>query len=483
MSDMPFFNLFDLLKIENDPELLAFNCPETDIPAWAFIRHAFMRIIIGKAFYENPIVGTGSARTKYAKMISYLIRSSLHNFTTPTKHADVCFLTTGLGNYTEHDYTRDRLASYFAEAGHTQTLIFQGAGNWNWPQNFGSAHTLYNTPSKVFAHAIGWVRTNKDHRNTAAKVIQTAANHARKAVDCDLSDDEINILIRMLAHQLATFPHLVKYYYQWFLSRKVRLLMLEDGCLGSNIIGIIHAARMADVITAEYQHGMITRGHGGYNVGEYLISHPGFRQTMPHYMLTYGTWWNTQFNLPLKKLAVGNPHFAESAKKASDESEKSDILVLGDGFDTQSYLSLAHGITTNAEISVRRVLFRPHPIERDKVQNLDLPSSVEIDTNQDIYQSLQSARFVISELSTGLFEAAAIGCTSLMWSTRKSRFVMPDCPFSSFSSFEELQNILAAGLKSVQDSRVRNTEFFELDWKSNYTKFVEEVLEIDYRNR
>jgi hypothetical protein len=90
---------------------------------------------------------------------------------------------------------------------------------------------------------------------------------------------------------------------------------------------------------------------------------------------------------------------------------------------------------------------------------------------------------VISELSTGLFEAAAMGCKPLMWSTPKSRFALPDPPFPSFLSFDELRSILAATQHQKHRNSVQYTEFFELDWISKFTKFVEEVLEIDYRDR
>lgn len=483
MSQQPFLNLIDLLAVENDPDLLAFNCPTTEIPAWAFIRLAFMRTIIGKVFYERPIMGSNFVQTGYPGKAGYLIRSLWHNVTSRPKQAHVCFLTTGSGNYAELDYTRDRLASSLAEASPKQSLIIQGHGNWTWPKNFVPANTLYNTPSKVRAHALGWCRTSKQHRDLALTVIVSAALRARTIIDCGLSDEEVDTLAQMLSHRLATYPKIVDYYYRWLMKRDIRLLMLEDGCLGSNMIGVIHAARMAKVVTAEYQHGMISSGHDGYNIGDHLIGHNGFRQTLPHYILTYGKWWNTQFNMPVAKIAVGNPHFAESVKRAYEPAEKSDILILGDGFDTQSYMSLAHDISTKAEIGAKRVVFRPHPIERCRLHNIDLPQGVEIDNNSNIYQTLSRSLFVISELSTGLFEAAAMGCKPLMWSTPKSRFALPDPPFPSFLSFDELRSILAATQHQKHRNSVQYTEFFELDWISKFTKFVEEVLEIDYRDR
>lgn len=472
------FSLSDLLTLENDPELLAIKCPETDLPAWAFIRLAFMRTLIGPAYYASPLVGSNGGRNGVTKRASYFFRAAVHNLTARRDQVDVCFATTGLGNYVENRVTRDRLAGYFADVCPAPSLIYQAHGDWTWPTQFSPPNVYFGAPARISAYLSGSFNEGKCHREIAKSVVKRAAFLANSAIGRQPVEEEVHALARKLSIQMAIFPHAVEHYKRLFLFRDVKLLLLEDGCLGGSIISLIHAARLAQVVTAEFQHGMISKGHDGYNVGDYLVGHSGYQRTLPQYLLTYGKWWGTQTNMPIVKRVIGNPHFGESVKNVVVSATQNEILVLGDGIDTQSYLSLAHDISTKIAGIDDRVVFRPHPIERDRLKTLDLPPGVAADVNSDIYQSLRHARFVISELSTGLFEATGLGCTPLVWSTPKSRFSMPTCPFQSFSSFDELKEILA---KSPGEQDLPS-DFWEPDWKSNFIKFVEEVLKLDHRN-
>lgn len=478
MTPETHFNLNDLLTLENDPELLAINCPDSDLPAWAFIRLAFMRALIGPAFYASPLVGSNGGRNGAANRASYIFRAAVHNLTAPCDKVDVCFATTGLGNYVVNNKTRDRLVSYFADACPAPSMVHQAHGDWTWPTQFSPPDVYFGAPARVSAYLSGSFKEGKRHREIARSVVKRAAFLANSAIGRQPVEEEVDALARKLSIQMAIFPYAVEHYKRLFLFRKVRLLLLEDGCLGGSVVSLIHAARLAQVVTAEFQHGMISKGHDGYNVGDYLVNHSGYQQSLPQYLLTYGKWWGTQTNIPIVKRVIGNPHFYESVKNVVAPATQSEILVLGDGIDTKSYLSLAHDISTKIAGSGGRVVFRPHPIERDRLKTLDLPPGVAADVNSDIYQSLRHARFVISELSTGLFEATGLGCTPLVWSTPKSRFSMPNCPFQSFSSFDELKEILA---KSPGEQNLPS-DFWEPDWKSNFIKFVEEVLELDHRN-
>jgi hypothetical protein len=74
----------------------------------------------------------------------------------------------------------------------------------------------------------------------------------------------------------------------------------------------------------------------------------------------------------------------------------------------------------------------PHPFEREKVKSLILPDGVRLDSHADIYSSLKESSVVISELSTGLFEAVGLVDKVLLWETDKSRFAFPEIPFKSF---------------------------------------------------
>lgn len=45
--------LAEILQIEDSAELLAICCPNTGIPLWTTIRHAFLLLIMGDLLYGN----------------------------------------------------------------------------------------------------------------------------------------------------------------------------------------------------------------------------------------------------------------------------------------------------------------------------------------------------------------------------------------------------------------------------------------------
>ena len=184
--------------------------------------------------------------------------------------------------------------------------------------------------------------------------------------------------------------------------------------------------------------------------------------------------------MPFKRVVIGNPHFTESIKHIpAGNSARKYILILGDGIETELYLDLAKHV---AEIARRRcmpVFFRPHPIERDRAKQMGFPLGVELDENSDVYQSFALASTVISELSTGLFEAAGLVDRVVIWNTAKARFAFPELPFPSFTSFSELDDsrfIRNQAEACIIGSHIAKSKTYAENWQLNYKNFVESVI-------
>jgi len=252
-------------------------------------------------------------------------------------------------------------------------------------------------------------------------------------------------------------------------------LLKEDACYGGSAISIIHAARLCGMVVAEYQHGAISKGHDGYNVADALATSHSFKAVLPDYLLTYGNWWSNQTNMPVQKIAIGNPHLTESLRALGPVTHKGNqVLILGDGIETNLYLNLASKVLEIVRTQGMFVVFRPHPFERDKVNRQMLPDGVQLDSHSDIYSSLKQSSIVISELSTGLFEAVGIVDKVLLWQTDKSRFAFPEIPFESFSTIDELELILKdKDLVQKESSTIPAGELWEPNWKQNFMRFVE----------
>jgi hypothetical protein len=290
--------------------------------------------------------------------------------------------------------------------------------------------------------------------------------------------DQVQSLINSLASRISLLPFATDAYANWFSKRGFKLLLKEDACYGGNGVPVIYAAKLNKIPVAEYQHGAISKGHDGYNVADALLVNTSFHKVLPDYLLTYGKWWSNQTNMPIKKIPIGNPHLTESTTGLAQANKCKDmILILGDGIETNLYLELASHIYGFVQNQGLTVAFRPHPFERDRVRSMQLPRGVVLDTQSDIYPSLIKSRVVISELSTGLFEAVGLSDMVLLWDTDKSRFAFPEIPFKSFSTIDELETLLKNDTPyDVGSNSIPASELWEPNWKQNYLRFVEGVI-------
>jgi hypothetical protein len=116
-------------------------------------------------------------------------------------------------------------------------------------------------------------------------------------------------------------------------------------------------------------------------------------------------------------------------------------------------------------------------MERDRIPGMreSLSEGFTIDHVPDIYLSLANVHAVISEVSTGLFDAVGFADRIFVWNTAKSQFSLPDHPFSSVHSAPDLasklQNSDGDGVPSVDPE-----EIWASDWQSRFREFIDGIF-------
>jgi hypothetical protein len=413
--------------------------------------------------------------------VKYLVCCAAHN----TVHyndfsSEICFFTSPLGNIVRNSQIIDRCVGYFADIYPENSLIYLDHAGFQWHYSHHFKRIMYDFPFRFLSWGVGRIKLQKKHIKIANDVLRHASKNTLARLSYILKPEDLDSLNFNLAQQLAEMPSVTDYFANWFAKRKIKILFKVCASYGARSVPILAGARLAGVTAAEFQHGTICAGHDGYNVASTLSASPEFQQTLPEYLLTYGEWWGEQTNLPLKRVVIGNPHFTESTKHISaGKISREYILILGDGVETELYLDLAKHVAEIARGRGMRVRFRPHPIERDCAERMDFPSGVEIDKNSDVYQSFARASIVISELSTGLFEAASLVDRVIIWNTAKARFAFPELPFPSFTSFSELDDALFVQNQSQADingNHVAQSKIWAENWQINYKNFVESII-------
>lgn len=470
-------SLRQVLAIEDEPGLEGFVCPDTGVPLWMLIRSAFIRMIMSDRLYgtalesesgDNGALGGASRMTKAAR----IARAFLHNAVTATGTTPIVVMSSGarLGRQEDHYY--NYLGEYFVDVAPQSTLLIEEMFKWRWPFPRRHRNILLHTPLRVVGSLSGR-RNAARYLQSSEALVDLAFARARALFDYEASDTQRAWMVRLCSTAAGSLPTRIESYRRLLGRTGAKLLVKEEACYGGpdNVSAMV-AAHQLGITTAEYQHGSISAGHNVYNFGLALADNAAIRNVLPEYFLSYGPWWSDQINAPVKYVAIGSPHRAAVLGDGGKAAASRSVLLLGDGVETEHYLSLANTLAERLAGSFD-VVFRPHPLERAAIlaKHPDhMVGMVSIDRNQDIYQSFKKCCAVVSEVSTGLFEAVGLVENIFIWDTPKSRFAYPVHPFFKFQTVEQLAEAVAGGRGAVGVEQI--SQIWSHDWQARYKNFL-----------
>lgn len=474
--------LSEILQLEDSEDVLKFKCPDTGIPLWSTIRVPFLRLIIGDLFYGVPIEGGGSGGfvSKYLH-VAAIARAFAHNalYLGGLKpRYPIMVMASGARLIKREGLHFNPLSDYFVQASPDRTLAVEDLFGAQWPFPRHQKTVLLHAPFRVQGVLRGRTRLG-GFRNPACQLVELVSQRAKNIFGWDVGEARREWLKQICTNGAASILPRYQKYQSIFKIAGARLLIKEGACYGgAHNAAAVLAARHLGMVIAEYQHGAVSLGHDAYNYSPTVSNDVEYRKILPDYFLTYGSWWGEQINAPVKKIAVGNPHRTETLDFSSPvRSLGRQILILGDGIETLIYLELCERLAA-ALGNAAEVIFRPHPLERVKVwaKHPDgFVGDVRIDANPDIYNSFREAGSVVSEVSTGLFEAIGLVPKVFIWDTPKARFAFPVHPFQGFSDANELARLVvddSAGQVSTQQIE----SIWAPNWKRNYLDFIEQVV-------
>lgn len=476
--------LENILQIEDTNELMSICCPDTGIPMWVTVRHALLSFALGDYLYKSSVVNMGgriSSGSKF-KALSVISKSCAYNFYKApdyNKNYPILIMSTGARLLIKEGKYFNSLCDHFVQSKPDYTYTIEDLFGWSWPFPREYKQMLIHTPLRVEGELKGRIRASR-YRESARALVDLVNQRAKNLLDWNIGEDRCKWLENRCAIGSASLLPRYQKFLKIFKKMGARLLIKEEACYGgADNAAAILAARHLGIITAEYQHGAISSGHLAYNFARTVSANQDYRKILPDYFFVYGSWWGGQINAPVQKITIGNPHRSEIlAVDGSKNTEIRRILILGDGLETAVYLALCEKLSV-ALGSTSKVVFRPHPLERSKVL-ADYPKgsvgNILVDSNQDIYSSFQEASAVVSEVSTGLFEAIGLVPKVFIWDTPKARFSYPAHPFQRFSDVSELARLIldeSAGFVNSQQI----DSIWAPNWKSNYLEFIEKVIE------
>ena len=480
MEDLHYAkDLETLLQIENDDQLLQYVCQDTDIPIWSLIRIQVLRTIMSDWLFTERSFAF-NRKKQYVQALKGAFVSAVHNLSVGKDFKkEIIIHATGAGNYAKDGVICDRIFGYFPNALSERTLVYQDYAKKKMFQKYSYEPVIFSTPKSILNKLSSRIYRRSKHRNLAERLINHIAKNAYGKLGYEFSTYQKNYLVNSLINNLVLLPHVSDYFANWYSKEGFKLLLKEDACYGGQGVASIHAARLAGLVVAEYQHGAISRGHDAYNVADAITRSDGYKSILPDFLLTYGDWWSKQVNIPVKKIAIGNPHLTESnqTQLLNRVDGKRQVLILGDGVETNRHLELSRRLSLLVNEKDTAVTFRPHPMERETLKSRALPHNVQLDFERDITLTLRVSHVVIGEITTSMFEAMNFGCDVIMWESAKSKFTYPEMPFASFSTIDELAVLLdKQKIGKGPGYNLRPEDLWARDWKFNFKNFVDTAL-------
>lgn len=468
----PAPSIAQLLEIENDEALLLPVCRETGVPVWTVIRNQFFRLILSDLLYvTQPLLST-SERMPRARIAQAALRSIAHNLVQPPRSAQVLIRATGVGLIEREGRSFNRLTDYFASAVPGCAWSFEDLASWDWPALPRRGGVSYTTATFAAIRLRTQFAIGAAQRALARQTVALAVRRAATLLDWAPGAERRAWLEQHAARRLAALPLQHATMRGWLRQVRPALFLVEEGCYGQ-MAAFNAAAREQGVLVAEFQHGAVTAGHDVYNVAPALAASAAYRRGLPDVFLGYGSWWNAQFNLPIEKRVIGNPHREASLRAlAARRDGARRVLILGDGCELQPHLDLCRALAARLPAGWE-VLFRPHPLERRAVLAMDNAAfaGFGLDRESDIYASLAQSEAVVAELSTGLFDGVGLARRIFVWDTPKSRFGLPNHPFARFSEAAALATALQAPKEGDLAPEQRES-IWASDWRTRFSEFL-----------
>ncbi len=453
---------------EQSEMILHFTLPELGLPLWPFVRFVFLDMYSARV---NNLTATSSTHNKsFQSILNSLITTSLKNpFLIKSK--EVIFFNSGVTNVklNSGEYF-NRVTDYFYFQIPQKAALVEDLHGLKVVKPRVHSDVYYSLSLKAVTKAKSFFRSKKfehEAQNEINNLIKYLHSIAPLNVDDRFWEDCQTIFAKQV-FQIKTELS----FYKSFLSKKApKIIFLEDASYGSKL-PLLLASKSLKIPVAELQHGLINENHLAYAFGKGVVDN--FLPYLPDYFLSYSQYWSNSINLPSEKVEIGNPYLEDCLLKFPKRSEKR-VLILGTGTSKEQLVNFCKHLKNNQSFRDYEFVLRPHPWERSvaytKYDDL-IRIGYEIDSKENIYESLSTCAVIFGEMSTAIFEATVYDLPAFLIGTDHCRTnVTKNTPFRVLDISSQVSEI---NFFSIQKPSTR--VLWEKNWKKNFQFFITKFI-------
>ncbi len=385
-------------KFENNKQLLEYKLRFQDVPVWPLVRVSIVISCIDKK------VGTYRERKReqMAERANELEEFTTRNpfFSLPKDVIYIGFPNDDMLRHEDGLIYDERIKAYMDVNQKSSMLVSVISKD-----EFDYAYQ--NWKSDYFIHYLAHKKEKgcKDDHKMASEFIRYLKNNFPLEIDDALSKTIFNTIIHY-SRWLSGYVEAWKVYLKIV---RPSLVIECDGCY----MGILHVAMNLacndlNIPTAEIQHAWEGKTSHAHYWGEAIIRNGDCKRIFPSYFLTMGKYWNTQVNVPSKKIVVGT-HRKYYFKV---EQKNENILICLTGV-YEIYVDLVEAIINNTGLNTR-IYLRLHPTENTKkVRNLfgkfGASNRFQFANEKKLDFYFEQCTYVVSCGSTVIYEALTCG--------------------------------------------------------------------------
>lgn len=443
---------------------------------WPYVRVA----LVHAAFYEAYGLSDAFAKGKSLNLLdcgSYLCQTILKNPFT-AKRSDgstIVMFASGITNVLRGASYVNRLHDSLAGENPSRTLLIEDSVRKKYLRPRAFRNVRYHDLIPILAILESKIAPLKQKDEAR---INEFISFLRARFGYPLKEQVWLEVRQILRGRCTRLEPLRRHYDSLFNRLKPEIVFVEDGSYG--LKGhIFKWAKARGIVTAELQHGLISRNHPAYNYGSAILSFSLYREYLPDYLLTFGSYWNEKTNTPSRKVTVGNPNLSQYEANAASTSDRKNVkevvLIVSSGVDPEATKRIALELTRVMDRAKYEIILRPHPGEfpsaKEKYGQLE-SHGASIDLATDLYSTLVKADFVVGEVTTALFEATYFGKVVFAMDHPYTRLHIDRDTFPMVKTASDVAGLIAQ--KQVETSR--SDLFWDKDWQWNYKTFMTAIL-------
>lgn len=475
------FDIKDLLKIEEDPEIVKFKIPELDIPIWLYLRFdLFWYIQRKKIGLDEPHVKVNPYKLPLNLKIKYIF-DTIRYQPFIRGNSKILIFGASINNVLENSTYYNRLYDPMIELLGKEVRLLESSNKFSYYSPRFVDKVFYSDVIPIIANLLSNFYMNFRKFNNEVKYYENELNsfinyiekRCKTLFEISVKDYFKNRLSKIV--QLQYKLKLQNFMFKKLLKIvKAKLVIIEDAHYGgySNLIKL---CKNLDIKVAEFQHGYIGNNHLAYNwnnnIKDYISSF------LPDYMLFWGDYWASNSNIPGLKKIIGFPYLEKKLlKEQSTKNKDVFILFVSGGTIPDEYVRI--GKVIKERYKDKKLVFRPHPSERPEV-NLRYKELLEYGwelDNNNLYLSLSKSYICISlEMTTVLFEATVF-CKKvfLVKSKASTPYIENKFPLPVIDNQEQLFDYIDNEICQVNFEEI-SSKLFAPNWERNFKQFLGEV--------